>query len=82
MDQKVKYSKVCHANEVVKSLYRVRHYLLLRNGLSYNSSKSDTVHEQLVLNKDCLVVMFKLYHDMQNHLGVGRTVKTFQDRFY
>ena len=52
--------------------------LLLCNGLLYIISKSDTVHKQPVLNKDCLVVLFKLYHDMHNNLGVDRTVKTFQ----
>ena len=64
--QKVKYSKVYLANKVVKSIYRVRHFSILRNGLLYRISKSDTVYEQLVLNKDCPVVLSKLYHDIHN----------------
>ena len=35
-----------------------------------------------MLNKYCLVVLFNLYHDTQNHLGVDRTINTFYLRFY
>ena len=47
-------------------------------------SISDTVHEQLVLNKDCPVVSFKLYHDMQNVLLTlnGNTSKEYGEELY
>ena len=82
VDKDIKYKDVVKQNKIIKSLYKVRTSLVLRNGLLYRRIKKQTVCDQLVLNDGCLPVLFHYYHDLQNHLGEDRTVCIFQERFY
>ena len=50
------------------------------HGVGNTNYQSDHMLLLLDTDKDQNIVVFlKLYNDMQNHLGVDRTVKTFQD---
>ena len=81
----IKYKDVKKTSRIVKSLYKMRSSLYIRNGLLFRQitpRPHETVYQQLILNHTCLPVLFFYYHEQQGHLGEDRTLQLFRERFY
>ena len=81
----VRYSDVKKKSSVVKSLYRIRTSLFMKDGILFRRMtphSQATVYQQIVLNHTCLPVLFYHYHDQQGHLGEDRTLQLLRERFY
>ena len=81
-NKKINYKKVARENNIIKTFFRIRKYLLVKDGLLYRHVENRTICEQIVLNHKSIDVLFHYYHDCQNHLGEERTRQIFCDRFY
>ena len=74
--------KISKQSSVVKTFYRIRKSLHMKNGLLCRTTKSINCKDQVVLNPLCLPTLIHLYHDLQNHMGEDRTVQLLKERFY
>ena len=81
----IKYKDVKKKSRIVKSLYKMRSSLYIRDGLLFRQitpRPHETVYQQLILNHTCLPVLFFYYHEQQGHLGENHTLQLFRERFY